>query len=532
MDQSGPSLNLLNGLLAASPIGVLLVSLLVLRWSAPKAGALSWLVVAVIAFVYFGADARIIAIASAKGLSLSFFVLTIIWSSVLLYNLIDQLDGIKVIGTTIAHLVGNPLAQALVVGWAFSGFMQGVAGFGVPVAVVAPLLVLMGFQPVKAAAIVLVGHAWAVSFGSLGSSYYTIQLVTGIEGDVIGPHMAILFVVPIIMTGFAVAHLEGGLMAVRRGALGILIMGGVMAMSVWLLASLGAAQIASLVPGLVGCGVGWLLARTSLLGKAVERDARIKVTAVELQSLSENKLGFHLAFLPYYLLILLSILSQLPVVKDISANWYWGLDYPAMETALGFVTESKGDYGKIRFLRHPAPLILLSLAASSVTLLAIGKWRDRALISALKQTYVQSISTSVGIGTMVMMALVMTDTGMTTLLGQAIAAGTGDAFPLFSPYIGLLGTFMTGSNTNSNIMFGSLQLETATSLNISAVTIASIQSIGGSLGSSIAPAKVLVGTAIVGLSGRESEVLRRTIPYCLAIVFLVGLQAWLLIYVF
>ena len=106
---------------------------------------------------------------------------------------------------TMTRLVSDPLGQALIVGWAFSGFMQGVAGFGVPVAVVAPLLVLMGFPPVRAVAIVLVGHAWSVTFGSLGSSYYTIQLVTGLESDVIGPHMAAMFALPIILTGFAVA---------------------------------------------------------------------------------------------------------------------------------------------------------------------------------------------------------------------------------------------------------------------------------------------------------------------------------------
>ena len=91
---------------------------------------------------------------------------------------------------------------------------------------------------------------------------------------------------------------------------------------------------------------------------------------------------------------------------------------------------------------------------------------------------------------------------------------------------------MTGSNTNSNIMFGALQLETANALGVGTVTVASIQSIGGSLGSAIAPAKVLVGTAIVGLSGREGEVMRRTIPYCLGIVLLTGLLAWVMLYAF
>ena len=535
MPPNGPTLNVLNGVLASLPILVLLVTLLGLKWSAPRAGAASWLTVAAIALLFFGADSHLLAIASSKGLSLSLFVLTIIWTSVLLYNVIDQLGGINVIGTTMARLVGDPLAQALVVGWAFSGFMQGVAGFGVPVAVVAPLLVLMGFPPVKAAAIVLVGHAWAGTFGSLGSSYYTSQLVTGIDGDVIGPHMAALFAMPIILTGFAVAHLEGGLASVRRGAPGILVMGGVMALSVWVLASVGSPQIASIVPGLVGCGVGWGLSRTPLLGSRSKPMASVsKEDIVEghPRASTPGGPGFHLAFLPYYLLVLFSIISQIPQLKEATASWQWGLDYPAMETGLGFAVGAQSNYARILLMRHPAPLILLALAVSCLAYLAAGKWRRGAAIAASRRTYAQSISTSVGIGAMVMMALIMTDTGMTNLLGRAIAAGTGPAFAIFSPFIGVLGTFMTGSNTNSNVMFGALQLETANALGIGSVTVASIQSIGGSLGSAIAPAKVLVGTTIVGLSGRESEVLRRTIPYCLGIVLLVGLQAWLLLNLF
>ena len=520
----GPDLDVLNVVLAAAPILVLVASILALKWSAPRAGSVAWLVVAALALVHFGADAGLLAIATSKGLSLSLFVLSIIWTSVLLYNVIDRMDGIRVIGSTMTRLVRDPLAQSLVVGWAFSGFMQGVAGFGVPVAVVAPLMVLMGFRPARAAAIVLVGHAWAVTFGSLGSSYYTIQLVSGIDGDVIGPHMAAMFALPIVVTGFAVAHLEGGLRSVRRGAPIIVIMGAVMAGSVWFVAAIGAPQIASIVSGLVGCGVGWAVARTWLLPGRESDEA----AASDDDAAAPAGLGFHVAFLPYYLLISLSVVSQIPAVKDLGASWHWGLDYPAVTTALGFEVDAQDDYARIRLLRHPAPLILASLALTWVVYRVKGRWRPGAGVAAARRTYDQCVSTSVGVASMVMMAVVMTDTGMTVLLGRTIADGTGVVFPLFSPYIGVLGTFMTGSNTNSNVMFGALQLETAKALEIGVVTVASTQSIGGSLGSSIAPAKVLVGTAIVGLSDRVNEVMRRTIPYCLVIVALVGIQAWIL----
>ena len=533
----GPELNLVNVLLAALPLAVLLASIIALKWSAPRAGAAAFLVVAAIALVFFESDPRLIAIGSAKGLSLSFFVLSIIWTSVLLYNVVDELGGIDVIGRTMTRLVGDPLAQALVVGWAFSGFMQGIAGFGVPVAVVAPLMVFMGFGAARAAAIVLVGHAWAVSFGSLGASYFTIQLVTKIPGEEIGPHMAALFALPTIVTGFAVAHLQGGMPSLRRGIPIVLVMGGSMALCTWALAWAGAPQVAALVSGLVGCGVGWLAARTPLLpGPGPHPNLPPQGEGIregnpppEGEGTRGRSLSFHMAFLPYYAVLALNILSQVPAVKEVGASLFWGLDYPATETGTGYAVDAEDSYAKIRLLRHPAPMILLSLALTYGVFLVRRSWKPGAGLSAARKTYSQCVSTSVGIATMVMMAVVMTDTGMTVLLGRTIADITQTAFPVFSPFIGVLGTFMTGSNTNSNVMFGVLQQETAGALGVSAVTIAAVQSIGGSLGSAIAPAKVLVGTAIVGLSGKEGEVMKRTIPYCLLIVLLVGIQAWILL---
>ena len=131
---------------------------------------------------------------------------------------------------------------------------------------------------------------------------------------------------------------------------------------------------------------------------------------------------------------------------------------------------------------------------------------------------------------MVVMAVVMADTGMTVLLAKGIASVSGPLFPLVSPFIGLLGSFMSGSNTNSNVMFGLLQMETARALGIGAVTISSIQSIGASVGSSMAPAKVLVAAAVVGLGGQERSIFRGVIPYIIALVLLAGLEAMVVIH--
>jgi len=123
--------------------------------------------------------------------------------------------------------------------------------------------------------------------------------------------------------------------------------------------------------------------------------------------------------------------------------------------------------------------------------------------------------TSVGITTMVMMALIMSDSGMTNLLARGIALALGAFFPLASPFIGILGSFLTGSNTNSNIMFGLLQYETAEVIGKNAIWVAAAQSVGGSIGVSISPSTIMMGSANVGLTGEENRVMGKTLKYCL-----------------
>ena len=365
MPSNGPELNVLNVVLAAVPIAILIVTMLVsaLKWSAPKAGAVSWLAAAGLALLVFGADERVLAIGSSKGLSLSLFVLTIIWTSVMLYNVIEGINGITVIGRTITGLVRDPLAQALVVGWAFAGLIQGVAGFGLPIAVVAPFMVMIGFRPSTAVAITLVGHAWAVTFGSLGSSYYTIQLVSGLDERELGVQMAAMFVLPTILTGFAVAHLQGGFASIRRGAPAIVVMGAAMSLGLWITAFLGAYQIASVVGGLIGCVVGWWISRLPILGLRSQDDDAPSST--EQPAEKPAGIGFHTAFLPYYLLFGLSLISQLPPVRELGSSLYFGLDYPSTETGLGFTVDGQEGYAKIKLLNHPAPLIV-SLAVDRI----------------------------------------------------------------------------------------------------------------------------------------------------------------------
>jgi lactate permease len=134
------------------------------------------------------------------------------------------------------------------------------------------------------------------------------------------------------------------------------------------------------------------------------------------------------------------------------------------------------------------------------------------------------LSSSLSIASMVAMAVIMENSGMTDALARGLAAGVGMYFPFVSPWIGALGSFMTGSNTNANVMFGVLQLQTANLLKYSAALILAAQTSGASLASVLAPSKVAVGASTAGMSGREGEVMRKLVIYVGLSVLLIGLM--------
>jgi lactate permease len=147
-----------------------------------------------------------------------------------------------------------------------------------------------------------------------------------------------------------------------------------------------------------------------------------------------------------------------------------------------------------------------------------GKYQAGAARKILTQTSRSMGKSSISILAMVSMAVLMEHAGMTTALAAGLANGLQSVFPLVAPWIGALGAFITGSNTNSNVVFGALQLQTAQLLNLAAPVILAGQTAGAGLASILAPTKVIVGATTAGMSGREGEIMRKLIVYGLILV--------------
>src|SRR3972149_10361912 len=172
--------------LAFVPILLILVLMVALRWGAARAGGVGYLSALLIALLAFGAGPQLLAYAHSRAFVLTMDVLMIIWGAFLLYRVVDEAGAIRTIGQALPHLTADKGMQALLIGWVFASFLQGVGGFGVPVAVIAPILVGLGFTPLAAVVIPSIGHGWAVTFGSLGSSFQAFMSATGFAGGALG----------------------------------------------------------------------------------------------------------------------------------------------------------------------------------------------------------------------------------------------------------------------------------------------------------------------------------------------------------
>jgi lactate permease len=193
-----------------------------------------------------------------------------------------------------------------------------------------------------------------------------------------------------------------------------------------------------------------------------------------------------------------------------------------VRTALGHVTPA-GPGRTIPIFRHAGAILAFSSFLAYLIYWCAGLYSPGAAGRILSGTLRKVMSSSVSIASMVAMAVIMENSGMTEAMARGLAGGVERLYPLVAPWIGALGAFMTGSNTNSNVVFGALQLRTAQILGYTATVILGGHTAGAALASVIAPTKVVVGASTAGMAGKEGDILRRLIGYTALLVALISL---------
>ena len=496
-------------LLALIPILLILALMLGLRWGAVRASIAGYLAAIGLAIFYFGSGFELLAYAHLKALLSSLDVLMIIWAAFLFYRVTDEAKAVAQIGEALPHLTADRGMQSLVIGWGFASFLQSVGGFGVPVAVVAPILVGLGFPPITAIIVPSIGSGWAVTFGSLGSAFQALLSTSGYSSDELALSTAIFLAVAALITGLLVLHITSGWRGIYRLVLVAIVLGAVMGFVQLLVAVNGLWNTAAFMGSIAGLLVSFGLAR--LLRGRQSQNGRL-----------DGK-GLAVALSGYAILVIITwVIQMIPDVKRILGGLVIQVQIPELATSLGHSTSAAASK-PISLLNHAGAVLLYASILAFLVYWLAGRYQKGSLGNIITGTVKRVQGPSLSILLMVCMAVVMETAGMTEALARGLAQMAGKLFPLIAPWIGALGAFMTGSNTNSNVVFALLQSHTAQLLGISVPVILAAQTAGAGLASVIAPAKIVVGTSTADLAGREGEVMRKMLPYIIVLVLLISL---------
>lgn len=540
-------IDVVHWLLALAPLVVLLVLLVALKWKAPEAGPVGLLVAGVLALVAFEAPWESVAVASAKGIWDAVFILYVIWPALLLYRIADRAGAFIALREGIERFSNNELFLVLAFSWVFASFLQGITGFGAPIAIVAPLLIAIGVRPVYAVVLPLIGHAWANLFGTLAVAWLATLSVVELEDQMATAFQtAALLWIPNLMAGLGIAWLFGRRAAVVHALPMVAVIsaihgGGQLLLTLW------NPVLATFLTSTVALVVLYPLSRWK---RYSERAASIEDRHVMADSLEEEEhkreeyqaeepepvMGLSMALMPYVVLALLTIgVLAVPPVEEVLERVEVGLAFPAVETGLGMTEEAEDPYSPFAPLTHPGTFLLASALVAWAVYRSqdyFRRWRERVedAEEILPGVVGDAVPASIAVVVFLAMSTVMAHSGQTTVLAEGIAAVAPPlVFAGTANMIGLLGSFMTSSNTASNILFAPLQQTVAAAEGLAEPAIISAQHVGGAIGNSISPANVVLGTGTAGIVGQEGTVLRKTIPWALLAALATGLGTILLL---
>lgn len=536
-----------SALLAALPIFTLLFLLGVLRKAAWISGLSGLAVALVLAMLGYGMPAKTAVGAATFGAAFGLFPISwIIFWAIALFRVTVETGKFEIIRDSIGNLTPDPRLQALLVAFSFGAFLEGGAGFGTPVAVAATMMVGLGFSPFRASAICLLANTAPVAFGSIGIPVITLAGTTGLPLNKLSGAVALLCSpASLILPVYLIVALGGfgAMSGIWLPALGTGISFAVVQLVVsnFMGPQLSAilAAIASMVvliallrfrraePDDAGILAQKAFAGTSEnnapVGGALRASTKGQSSGAETST--SHSIGEILyAWVPYALLVACVILWEFAPMQKILNKGTIVFAWPWLHDAvlrMPPVAAAPSPYHALFSLNifsaagtacmaatfMAAICLRVSLPRFGKILLAVG--RQMALPIA-------TVSLVLGIG------FLMNYCGATATLGLAFSS-TGKLFPFFSPLLGLLGVFLTGSDTSSNALFGNLQVVTATRLGLDPVLMAAANAAGGVMGKMISVQTIAVAAAATGLSVMEqSKLFRFTLKHSIVLGLFIG----------
>jgi lactate permease len=545
----------MNALMAFLPI--LLVIILMVGFSLNSKFSLGagWLMTAIIALAFWGMKFTDVLGYSLYGVFKAIDVILIIFGAILILNTLKESGAMARISSGFHSISDDRRVQAIIIAWLFEAFIEGAAGFGTPAALAAPLMVGLGFPPLAAATVALIMNSTPVAFGAVGTPIFgtmgTLEatllnmgmdplnyqnLLSGLAALI---HGAAGSFVPLLSIGIMTKFFgkEKSWKPALEFAPFALLSGLAFTIPSVLIAFILGPELPSILGALLGMGLVLVMVKFRIfLPKTVwdfgeksswPQDWKSQYTIEEHSH--EHRMGLFQAWMPYLIIALLLVLTRIPAlgIKQMITNWE--ITFPA------FLGVDKQYSLKWAYLPGIFPFLFVALLTHG-----FHRMKKKEIGEAWKTSIKQVTPAAIALFAGIAMVQLMLNSGvngldkptMLSALAQALSSVAGKAYIVVAPFIGVLGSFMSGSNTVSNILFSSLQFETAGLLGFPTALIVALQVVGGGIGNMVCINNIVAVSATVGVVGVEGKLIRQNflpmVIYSLMAV-VVALVLWLII---
>jgi len=522
----------LSFVVAALPIVTVLVMLGVLRrpaWQASLGGLVVGLLVAILVW-QFPVGLALNAVAAGAVFAL-WPVMWIVVNALLLYNIAvvsGRFDAFR--DWVLEHLPDDRRIVLVVIGFCFGCLLEGISGFGTPVAITSALLILVGFPPLEALTFTLIFNTAPVAFGALGAPVTVLGQVTGLPAATLGAMIGRQLPFMALLLPFYVMAIYGGRRSVRALWPVLLVAGGSFAFAQFVSSNYldyALTDVLSSLTALVAT-LGFL----RVWSPAPAPEFTMRLDGVRARAVGADVVQARAAvpgwqgWIPW---IVVSVVVIIWTHLKIFAIGQQAIPWPGLHNEVLITLYQDKSYAAIWVFQPLATgtAILLS-AVITAALVGVGPGR---FVACIGQTWRQSRIAILTVALIVGLAYLMNYSGLNYTLGLGVAS-VGIFFPLLSPFLGWVAVFLSGSDTSGNALFGNLQVVAANQLGLNPVLIAATNSSGGVMGKMISPQNIATGVSVTDLKGQEGVVFARTFKHSIALTLLLGLLVVLQQYVF
>jgi L-lactate transport len=534
-----------SAVIASLPILVLLFLLGVRRKPAWFASLFALLFALVIALFAYRLPPSLTFSSAGYGAAFGLFPISwIVFWAITLYRVTVDMGKFEIIKTSMGNLTSDARLQALLIAFAFGAFVEGAAGFGTPVAVAAAMLVGLGFSPFYASALCLVANTAPVAFGSIGIPVITLAGITGLPVDQLSGAVGRLCApLSLFVPCYLVCIMVGwrGMLEVWPA---VVVVGGVFASVQFLMSNFVGPQLTDIMSSLSALGALLILLRFWHPAKMWDRELEPVAPVGQERKYSTLAPGSNdrkhtagqifAAWMPYGLLVILVLLwGYKPfqsVLNSVTISAGWPLLHNhvmMMPPVVAKPTLYKALY-QMNFLSAAGTACMFSTLLAALLLRMSPAAFGRLLLSVCRQLFLPTLTVTAVLA----MAFVMNYCGATATLGLAFAA-SGRLFPFFSPLLGWLGVFLTGSDTSANALFGNLQVVTAGRLGFEPTLMAAANSAGGVVGKMISVQNIAVAAAATAMTvADQAKLFRFTLRHSIVMATAIGIEVMLYAYVF